>query len=193
MDEEEVAVEVIAFGEKRNIPIDTAALSIWVDQAWFESNGGKLISRGGAAQAADGSDLEVIGTGELEFGFWGLTFREKVRVMSTLPDKLPIGRTFWRKHGLILNLGQNTGSVRYEGARVDGVLGSRNNSGDDRWGESVRAVIEDADVDQALQDMDLRAFSQSPSKRNKLRKILWKRRDIFKGMAALLEYSTRSR
>lgn len=52
--------------------------------------------------------------------------------------------------------------------------------------ESVRADIEDADVDQVLNTMDFRAFTASPSKRNQLRKLLWKRRDIFKGLGKII-------
>lgn len=75
-------------------PIDTSALSIWVHHALFIENGERLTSKGGSAKAADGREIGVIGSGKLKFVFWRVTFEEKVRVMSLLPDKMLIERRF---------------------------------------------------------------------------------------------------
>lgn len=92
--EEEVAIEVSVFNGTLSVPMDTAALSIWVDHDWFVANGGQVTSRGGAATAADGHDIGVVGAGKLTFSFWDRSFTQDVRIMSTLPDKLLIGIRF---------------------------------------------------------------------------------------------------
>lgn len=183
--EEEVAISVSTCAEEIMVTIDTAALSIWVDYDWYTAHGGKILSKGGSACAADGREIGVVGTGKLKFAFWGLSFVEEVRVMTHLPDKMLIGQNFWRNLGLRLDLERNSASVKRDGVRVEGPVGSRKQLNDEEE-ESVRATIEDADVDQALKDMDLRAFSENPSKRNRLRKLLWKRRAIFKGLGKIV-------
>ena len=158
LDEDEVAVQVSVFDEQFMAPIDTATLSIWIDHAWFIENGGRLTSKGGSANAADGREIGVIGSGKLKFAFWGVKFEEEVRVMSMLPDKMLIGRRFWRANGLQLDLGKNSGSVRQKNRHVHGPIGSRGGEDSENMSESVRAVIEDADVDQVLKTMDFSAF-----------------------------------
>lgn len=184
--EDEVAVQVSVFDEQLIAPIDTATFSIWVDHAWFIENSRRLTSKGGSANAADGREIGVMRSGRLKFAFWGVTFEEEVRVMSMLPEKMLIRRRFWRANGLQLNLGKNSGSIRHKNGRVQGPIGSRGREDSEILPESVRAVIEDADVDQVLKTMDFRAFSTSPSKRNQLRNLLWKRRYILKGLGKIV-------
>lgn len=105
--------------------------------------------------------------------------------MSKLPDKLLIGRKFWRGHGLILDLEADRASICKAKHRCQGPLGWRSDGQSDELQEAVRAVIEDADVDHSLQHMDFREFSPHPAKQNRLRKLLWKRRDIFKGLGKI--------
>ena len=69
LDEDEVGVQVLVFDEQFMAPIDTAALSIWVDHAWFIENSGRLTPKGGSANAADGREIGVIGSGKLKFAF----------------------------------------------------------------------------------------------------------------------------
>lgn len=73
-----MAIRINVFDETVMAPIDTAALSIWADHAWHIINGGKTISRGGAATAVDGKGIDVVGTGRLDFEFWGLKYTEEV-------------------------------------------------------------------------------------------------------------------
>ena len=115
-----------------------------------------------------------------------MKFEEEVRVMSMLPDKMLIGRRSWRANSLQLDLGKNAGSVRYKNRHVHGPIGSCDGEDSENMSESVRAVIEDADVDQVLKTMDFSAFSASSSKRNQLRELIWKRRDIFKGLGQIV-------
>ena len=62
--------------------------------------------------------LGVVGTGTLQFEFWQQTFTREVRVMSTLPDRILIGRRFWRENGLILDLEKDSASIVMKGTRV---------------------------------------------------------------------------
>lgn len=68
---------------------------------------------------------------------------------------------------------------------MEGPLCCREHQNENEPGESVRAIIEDADVDLVLRNVDFQAFSTNPSKRNLLRKLLWKRRAIFKGLGRI--------
>ena len=120
------------------------------------AHGGKILFRGGSACAADGREISVVGSGRVEFSFWGLSFSEEVRVMTRLPDKMLIGRKFWRKLGLHLDLEHDSASILHEDRRVEGPIGCRDQVAEPE--ELVRAIIEDADVDQALKEMDFKAF-----------------------------------
>lgn len=111
------------------VQIDTAALSIWVDHKCFIEHGGMILSKRGAVCAEDGSDFGVIGSGQFKCVFWVLEFVEDVRIMSTLPDKILIGRKFSRKVCL-----QNSASVRHEGdlQSIQGIIWRRGRSSSHR-------------------------------------------------------------
>lgn len=68
--EADVAVQVDVGGESLWSPIDTAALSIWVDRDWYLEKGGKVAYSQASAKAVDGSPLEVDGGGTLSFRLW---------------------------------------------------------------------------------------------------------------------------
>ena len=103
--------------------------------------------------------------------------------MSTLPDRILIGRRFWRENGLILDLERESASIVVKGTRVHSALCSRNREVENvEFEESVCAVIEYADVDDTITNMDLRTFSTDLAKRQQLRQILLDRREIFKGL-----------
>lgn len=80
--------------------MDTAARSIWVDEAWFRSVGGVTTQDEDGAEGADGRALDVAGKGELSFSLWGCKFTETVRVMRKLPATILIGLRFWRQYAL---------------------------------------------------------------------------------------------
>lgn len=111
-DDQDIAVPVFVFGEEQWAPADTCALSTWVDQQWFEENGGAVQETLDSATAVDGTELVVVGEGTIRFELWGERFEERVRVMKRLPDKLLIGRRFLRRHGLHLDLETNRASIR---------------------------------------------------------------------------------
>lgn len=87
-------VQVDISGQSLWVPVDTAALSIWVDHDWFLGKGGTVRTSLEVAEAVDGHKLEVEGVGSLKFELWGRNFFEEVRVMRNLPDKILIGRRF---------------------------------------------------------------------------------------------------
>lgn len=99
-------VKLRVFGQAIVSPVDTAATSIWVDGFWFRQKGGRVTSRRGDACAADGHEIQVAGGGVLGFQKWGVTFTKDVPVMSTFPYKVFVGRRFWKKDKLCLNLGK---------------------------------------------------------------------------------------
>lgn len=51
--------------------------------------------------------------------------------------------------------------------------------------ELVWTVMENVDVNQALRNMDCSTFSENPSRLHKLRKLLWRRRALFKGLGRI--------
>lgn len=64
-------MEVEALGDRIRVPVNIVPLPVWVDVNWLAERRGKTLSKGGSAKATDGSKIEVVGTGELQFTFWG--------------------------------------------------------------------------------------------------------------------------
>lgn len=54
---EDVVVDVSALEEKMWVPVDTAALSVWVDRDWCIQNEGSVSMCDGTAEASDGHRL----------------------------------------------------------------------------------------------------------------------------------------
>ena len=123
------------------------------------------------------------GEGLLTFELWGHEFAEKVQVLRNLPDKLLIGRKFWRKHSLRLDLAANCGSIRIQGVWLTGRI-SKGGSCSHR--ENVCKMLEGADVDRYLKrESDYTEFSEDPHMQQKLRGLLWRKREIFKGLGRI--------
>ena len=180
---EDVVVSVRVFGEEMWVPVDTAALSIWVDHDWFIQNGGKVSMCEGTAEAVDGHRLKVEGVGMLTFELWGRMFDEEVRVLSRLPDKLLIDRKFWRRNALCLDLAANRGVIRVGGARYEGLIEKGTPS---EATETICRVLKGADVDQHLKhESDYSEFSSDLGMQQKLKDLLWENRDIFKGLGRI--------
>lgn len=137
----EVAVEITVFGQRMSSPIDTAATSTWVDEEWFEESVGQVKPTRRDACAADGREIQVAGVGVLEFQMQRIPFSEEVRVMSTLLDKILIGKGVWRTNRLQLDLERNSASILQFAKRIQGPL-VRNSPKWDKGGiEAVQAVI----------------------------------------------------
>ena len=182
-DADEIIFHVTVSTEKLWVPVETAARSIWVDYEWFTLRGGSIIPNEGMAEAVNGHNLNVKGVVLLNFELWGQKFSEEVRVLQNLPDKLLIGRKFWRRHSLRLDLAANCGSIRIHSTWVSGRI-SRGQSFANS--EKVRKVLEGADVDRNLRyEADYTEFSSEPSMQMKLRHLLWTKREIFKGLGRI--------
>ncbi len=144
-------------GKKIWVPIYTAARSVLVDKDWNVNNGGLVMEDGGSATEADGDHLQVAGRGKMRLVIWGDEFMVDVRVMERLPDRIVIGRAFWREHKLVMNLALNIGSIYSRGRRITGPISESNSIVEAE--EDVRQVVEDEDVDDFIQrELDLSSF-----------------------------------
>ena len=182
-DTDDVSVLVEISGEHFWVPVDTAALSIWVDSSWFTERGGQILSCDDRAEGVDGNQLHVEGKGALKFELWGGRFEEEVKVLRNLPDKLLVGRQFWRRNKLRLDLAANQGSIEVDGMTLVGRIGKIPCSD---ASEAIHRVLEGASVDRHLQiDADYKEFSRDPRMRKRLRDLLWSRREIFKGLGRI--------
>lgn len=182
-DADEIEVLVKVSGEQLWVPVDTAAVSIWVDYAWFIRIGGNVLPCDEKAEAVDGHHLEVVGQGILSFELWGRPFHESVRVLHKMPDKILIGRKFWRRNKLHLDLAANCGVIEIDGTRFGGIIGKRKPPDAP---EAVRKVLEGADVDRHLKlEADYSEFSTDPVMQKRLHDLLWSRREVFKGLGRI--------
>ncbi len=165
------------------VPIDTAASCVWVDMTWYVNCGAVVDPDYGSAAAVDGSCLEVVGMGTIEFRLWGTLFTEPVRVMSKLPDTVLIGGDFWRMHALVMNLETNLGAISADWKRISGPVARAGPRLDE---ECLRKVVEDHEVDDHLMNkIDFSEFSKDPLMRQRLKDMLWDKREIFKGMGRI--------
>ena len=108
-------------------------------------------------------------------------FCEEVRVASVLPSKLLIGSRFWHKHGLVLDLRRRHGQI-WNGRCIRGKVSHKDPS-DARV--EIEGAIRDADVDDAIREMDFSQFSPSRDVQEKLLSILWTRRAVLKGLGRI--------
>lgn len=109
--------------------------------------------------------------------------REPVRVMEELHRNIVIGRRFSLKYGLTIDLIALTGPIRVQIMQFHETLVLKPVST-----EAVRVVIEDADVDIAISEMDLSAFHPDQKITQRLYDMLWKYRYIFKGVGRIKGY-----
>ena len=182
-DTEEVALPVNLSGEQLWVPVDTAAVSIWVDYMWFTQIGGRVLHSIETAAAVDGHHLDVVGHGEPKFELWDQSFLEKIRVLRTLPDKILIRRQFWGRNRLYLDLAANCGVIEIDGKRISGRIGK---GLPPDMPEAVGKVLEGESVDHHLKlEADYSEFSPEPSMRKRLHELLWSRRQIFKGLGRI--------
>ena len=152
---EGVAVCLTVRGLTLWVPLDTGAKSIWVDRDWIRSVGGTWTADEWSALATDENKMAVCGRGVFRFSMWGRAFYEPVRVAANLPSTVLMGYQFWRKHGLELNLSTDKAKIWMEGRRIRGRV--RREDGDDSQLEFA-AAVSDAEIDDAIIDMDLSAF-----------------------------------
>lgn len=110
-------------------------------------------------------------------------FNEAVRVLSRLPEKLLIDRKFWRRNALCLDLSTNRGAIRVGGARHEGLIGKSISC---KATETICRALEGADLDQHLKcEADYSKFSSNLGMQQRLKDLLWTKRDIFKGVGRI--------
>lgn len=104
-------------------------------------------------------------------------------MLNELPDKLLIGRGFCRKNGLRMDLTTNTGRITVDVRQHCGPVGRESTRSPS---ESVCKILEGEDVDFYLNnDMDYKSFSEDEFMQRKLKRLLWERREIFKGLGCI--------
>jgi len=101
-----------------------------------------------------------------------------------------IGRKFWLKHQLKMDLFNSRGTLLVNGEFISGSIGLDKQN--PRL-ELVRALIEDADVDGVIRDLDLSEFHDDGKLQAALREILWYHRHIFKGVGCVNGYEHKIR
>ena len=106
----------------------------------------------------------------LKFELWGHEFTEEVQVLRNIPEKLLIGRKFWRKHSLRLDLAANCGSILIQDVWLTGRISK---GGSCSYRENVCKMFEGADVHRYLKrESDYTEFSEDPHMQQKLRDLL---------------------
>lgn len=161
---------------------DTAADSIWMGKDEFmRYDGQNFRTTSSRALAADGSELAVIGTGQITFALWGRVFQQvPVKVMSRLPSGVLLGNKFIVAG---LRLKADFGSERGAFTLPIASGAMRTYSGriyrDDTAGDSEEAaVVVDTELDDAIAQLDLAEFG-TQEEQEKLRALLQEYREVF--------------
>jgi len=195
MEDREIAVPVYVKAgtreEECEAVVDTGAFSIWMDERFFKSFGGEVIADAHGAKDVSDRPIAIAGKGGITFTLWGHEFEDyPVRIMKQLPSKMLIGRKFWLKHQLKMDLFNSRGTLLVNGEFISGSIGLDKQN--PRL-ELVRALIEDADVDGVIRDLDLSEFHDDGKLQAALREILWYQRHIFKGVGCVNGYEHKIR
>ena len=161
--------------------VDTGAFSIWIDQNLFQELDGTLIPEEIVAMDVSGRPVEVVGRGYVDFSLWGcMMYTQNVRIMKRLPCQVLIRRQFWLRYGLQMDFEKLRGCITVQRRKYWGEVQVSSMAY-----EQVRAVVEDMHVDTTIQELPLNEFHPSPKMQQKLREILWRHRQIFKGVGCI--------
>ena len=82
---EEIVFNLSVRGEKLWVPVDTAALSIWVDHHWLLRIGRRITPSEIRADAVDGHHLDVRGEGHLTFELRDMNSLRKFNCCAIFP------------------------------------------------------------------------------------------------------------
>ena len=180
----EMMVQIEVQGQKILAEVDTAAHSLWVNSNWFsEFVQSKIDPDVGEVKAADQSIMHSYGSSYMTFNLWNAVFKNyPVRLLNGLKAKVLIGRSFWIRCGLRMDLEKGIGSIRIGDKRLSGPIFFQKET---RVDEHVSAIEEEREIDDAIKTMNLSSFSGSKSEQEKLRSLLWKKRGIFKGVGSI--------
>ncbi len=98
----------------------------------------------GISCAAGGSGLDFSGKVKSRLSFGAFSLQKFVRIMATLPDIALLGRDFWRKQGLVMNIVTNIGTINSNSKRISGPLSRKVAQVST---ERVREIVQDDEVD----------------------------------------------
>jgi hypothetical protein len=144
--------------------------------------------------AADGHSLDVAGCGKIDIMLWGRLFPGyHVRVMRTLPSRMPLGREFMLRYNMKLDLGRGLGSFevktkhgrdRFNGSIRYGKreLGTRGSVAEVQ--ESIEAVGEE-DISDEIEAMNFADFGDAEDQKA-LREVLLEYQDVFRSTTSIV-------
>jgi hypothetical protein len=146
--------------------LDSAATNVWFDEEKFaECNGRDLEPATRGAGGADGSALDVVGTGVVTFSLWGrLTQNIRVRVMRTLPSRILIGRRLMLRLKMSLDFCSGVGSFSADMPRGPRIFSGRILHDSNGALEQVEVIYE-AELEDAISELDLQEFGDEEAQR----------------------------
>ncbi len=118
---DELTVDLDVNGVHMAAEIDTGARSIRVNPEWLTAQGGVISPSHVKAGGANQRPLTFAGEGVLSFRLRGKFFKNyPVKVLPGLKSDVLIGRSFWVKTLLRLDLGIGEGSICVKGKMFSG-------------------------------------------------------------------------
>jgi Reverse transcriptase (RNA-dependent DNA polymerase) len=159
--------------------LDSAASNVWFDEETFaECHGRDLEPETRGAGGADGSALDVVGTGVVTFSLWRRLLRNiRVRVMLTLPSGILIWRRLMLRLEMSLNFSSGVESFSLDTPRGPHIFSGRILHDGSGALEQVEVIYE-ADLEDAIRELDLQEFGDEEAQKA-LRTLLLRYRDLF--------------
>ena len=93
-----------------------------------------------------------------------------------------MGSRFWTKHGLKLNLVTDNAKLWVYGRRIRGRVRREDGNGTEL---ELVAAIRNADIDDAINDIDFTNFRPDENMQEQLRTVLWRQREVLKGIGRI--------
>ena len=135
------------------------------------------------ARSAYGSELRPTEKGTISFVLWKCRFHKvPVRLIDPLPTGIFIGRKFLSRYGFEMSFRTLRGSMRVGQFIIQGSLHTA-----EKESEVTLEVIEGEEVDEVISKITFDDFGTDREK-DSLRAVIWKHRDLFKGMGTIANY-----
>jgi hypothetical protein len=159
--------------------LDSAATNVWFDEETFaECNGRDLEPATRSAGEADGSALDVVGTGVVKFSLWGRLMQYiRVRVMRTLPSGILIGRRLILRLEMSLDFSSGVGSFSADTPRGLHTFSGRILHESSGALEQVEIIYE-VNLENAICELNLQEFGDEEAQKS-FRTLLLRYRDLF--------------
>lgn len=157
----EAAAERTVAVEKPASPVETAAISVWVDEAWLKKSGEQvrlpkaLITLWTDGKAKRRSRI-------LYFHIWGSPSFEEVPVTSTLSDKTPTTSRLWSRDRISFDLNRNVASMPQSSIKIQKTLLQKNLKEGGGEMETVQAVNRQSSANELIRLMELIQFPTMP-------------------------------